>query len=285
MNNLLDAAYKDGSNLYNYLEQLYTLEVNGEKNTKKFEETIIKYRDLIISLNQKLYELSKAGITGVDLKRYFLEKTEFNVYPKGFTIPFLLGIDANLIENYIFNISFLFFELDFNEKNGYDDSSIRNNRDLHIIFLTLLEQEIEKNPDLLFFDRVKYEMPFICPELSLTLADNNFDIDKLNNLIDDKRNLDLLYLDFENCFYSTLSSILYNLEDNENENDPVMSILELFLRSLIVIFQGDLSYFKNEICFFIKEMGNEEKVKYLEKIGSYYENDLELLNSKKKSAK
>lgn len=32
-------------------------------------------------------------------------------------------------------------------------------------------------------------------------------------------------------------------------------------------------------------MGNEEKVKYLEKIGSYYEDDLELLNSRKKNAK
>ena len=82
MDTLLDAIYEDGSNLYNYLEQLYVLDVNGEKNSKKFEETNIKYRDLVISLNQKLYELSKAGITGVDLKKYFLKKTEFNVYPK-----------------------------------------------------------------------------------------------------------------------------------------------------------------------------------------------------------
>ena len=131
MDTLLDAIYKDGSNLYNYLEQLYVLDVNGEKNSKKFEEINIKYRDLVISLNQKLYELSKAGITGIDLKKYFLKKTEFNVYPKGFTVPFLIGIDTNLIENYIFNTSFLLFELDFNDKNGYnDDSCIKNNRDL-----------------------------------------------------------------------------------------------------------------------------------------------------------
>ena len=111
MDTLLDAIYEDGSNVYNYLDQLYVLDVNGEKNSKKFEEINIKYRDLIISLNQKLYELSKAGITGIDLKKYFLKKTEFNVYPKGFTVPFLIGIDANLIENYIFNTSFLLFEL------------------------------------------------------------------------------------------------------------------------------------------------------------------------------
>ena len=284
MNTLLNAAYEDGSNLYNYLNQLYILEANGEKNTKNFEEMNTKYRELIISLNQKLYELSKAGITGTDLKKYFSEKTEFNVYPKGFTIPFLLGIDTNLVENYIFNTSFLFFEVDFNNRVGYeDDSCIKNNRDLHIIFLTLLEQEIKKNPDLLYFDQIKYEMPFICPELSLPLADNNFDVDKLNNLIDDKINLDLLSLDFENCFYSTLSSILCNFE--ENKNSPIMSILELFLRSLIVIFKGDLSYFKNEIQIIINKMGTEETVKYLEKIGSYYEDDLELLNSKKKNAK
>ena len=283
MDTLLDAIYKDGSNLYNYLEQLYVLDVNGEKNSKKFEETNIKYRDLVISLNQKLYELSKAGITGIDLKKYFLKKTEFNVYPKGFTVPFLIGIDTNLIENYIFNTSFLLFELDFNDKSGYnDDSCIKNKRDLHIIFLTLLEEEIKKNPDLLFFDRIKYEMPFICPELSLALADNNFDVEKLSNLLEDKRDLDLVCLDLENCFYSILSSILCNFN---GDKDPIMTILELFLRSLIAIFQGDLSYFKNEILLFIDEMGNEEKVKYLEKIGSYYEDDLELLNSRKKNAK
>ena len=38
MDTLLDAIYEDGSNLYNYLEQLYVLDVNGEKNSKKFEE-------------------------------------------------------------------------------------------------------------------------------------------------------------------------------------------------------------------------------------------------------
>jgi hypothetical protein len=283
MNTLLDAIYEEGSNVYNYLDQLYALDVNGEKNSKKFEEINIKYRDLIISLNQKLYELSKAAITGIDLKKYFLKKTEFNDYPKGFTVPFLIGIDANLIENYIFNISFLLFELDFNDKCGYnDDSCIKNNRDLHIIFLNLLEEEIKKNPDLIFFDRVKYEMPFICPELSLALADNNFDVDKLNYLLEDKRDLDLVCLDLENCFDSTLSSILCNFN---GDRDPIMTILELFLRSLIVIFQGDLSYFKNKIQLFIREMGNEEKVKYLEKIGSYYEDDLELLNSRKKNAK
>ena len=283
MDTLLDAIYEDGSNLYNYLEQLYVLDVNGEKNSKKFEEINIKYRDLVISLNQKLYELSKAGITGIDLKKYFLKKTEFNVYPKGFTVPFLIGIDTNLIENYIFNTSFLLFELDFNDKSGYnDDSCINNNRDLHIIFLTLLEEEIKKNPDLLFFDHIKYEMPFICPELSLALADNNFDVEKLSNLLEDKRDLDLVCLDLENCFYSILSSILCNFN---GDKDPIMTILELFLRSLIAIFQGDLSYFKNEILLFIDEMGNEEKVKYLEKIGSYYEDDLELLNLRKKNAK
>ena len=74
MDTLLDAIYEDGSNLYNYLEQLYVLDVNGEKNSKKFEETNIKYRDLVISLNQKLYELSKAGITGVDLKKIFFKE-------------------------------------------------------------------------------------------------------------------------------------------------------------------------------------------------------------------
>lgn len=283
MDTLLDAIYEDGSNLYNYLEQLYVLDVNGEKNSKKFEEINIKYRDLVISLNQKLYELSKAGITGVDLKKYFLKKTEFNVYPKGFTVPFLIGVDANLIENYIFNTSFLLFELDFNDKSGYsDDSCIKNNRDLHIIFLTLLEEEIKKNPNLLFFDRIKYEMPFICPELSLALADNNFDVEKLNNLLEDKKDLGLVCLDLENCFGSALSSILCNFN---GDKDPIMTILELFLRSLIVIFQGDLSYFKDEIHLFISEMGNEEKVKYLEKIGSHYKDDLELLNSRKKNAK
>ena len=45
------------------------------------------------------------------------------------------------------------------------------------------------------------------------------------------------------------------------------------------------SYFKDEIHLFISEMGNEEKVKYLEKIGSHYKDDLELLNSRKKNAK
>lgn len=74
MDALLDAIYEDGSNVYNYLDQLYVLDVNGEKNSKKFEEINIKYRDLILSLNQKLYELSKTGITGIDLKKIFFKK-------------------------------------------------------------------------------------------------------------------------------------------------------------------------------------------------------------------